>query len=108
MSNLNTTYATQNSITIVQSGTYEINYLINVSVAIGTTLTIAIRNNGTNIPSTIISRVLSVGTTSTYSGSVIVPLTAGNTLDMAISALIAVGVTLGTGTSAIMTVKKLS
>ncbi len=108
MPNLNTTYVTQNSITVAQSGTYEINYLISVTVAIGTTLTIAVRNNGTNIPSTVISRTLSVGTNTTYSGSIISTLTAGNTLDMAISALIAVGVTLGTGTSAILTVKKIS
>lgn len=108
MSNSNTTYATNNSITVTQGGVYEINFYTNVSVALGTTLTLAIRANGTNIPSTVISRTLSVGTSSIYSGSVLVQLPANTVIDMAVSALIAVGVTLGSGTTATLTVKKIS
>lgn len=108
MPNLNTTYATANSITVTTAGTYEINYFSNVSVALGTTLTLAVRSNGTNIPATVISRALSVGTSSVYSGSVIVTLPAGAVIDMAVSALIAVGVTLGSGTNASLTVKKIN
>lgn len=108
MPNLNTTYTTANSITISQTGTYEINFYTNLSVALGTTLTLAVRSNGTNIGSTVISRALSVGTSSIYSGSVIVQLNSGSVIDMAVSALIAVGVTLGSGTSASLTVKRLS
>lgn len=107
MPNLNTTYTPANSITVTQAGTYEINYYSNVSVALGTTVTLAVRNNGTNIPDTVISRVLSVGVGSIYSGSVIVTLTAGDVIDMAISALLAVGVTLGSGVNATLSVKKL-
>ena len=40
-------------------------------------------------------------------GSIILTLTAGDVIDMAISALVAVGVTLGTGVNATLTVKKL-
>lgn len=108
MPNLNTTYATANSITVTTGGTYEINYFSNMSAAIATTLTMAVRANGTNIPSTVISRALSVGTSSIYSGSTIVTLTAGSVIDMAISALLAVGVTLGSGVNATLTVKKLN
>ena len=108
MPNLNTTYVTQNSITITTAGTYEINYFSNVSAAVATTLTQAVRINGTNIPSTVLSRVLSVGIGSIYSGSVIVTLAAGDVIDMALSALLAVGVTLGTGVNASLTVKKLN
>ncbi len=108
MPNLNTTYTPTNSITVAQAGTYEINYFSNLSAAIATTLTMAIRVNGTNIPSTVISRALSVGTSSIYSGSIIVTLTADSVIDMAISALLAVGVTLGSGVSATLTVKKLN
>ncbi len=108
MPNLNTTYTPTNSITVAQAGTYEINYFTNLSVALGTTVTLAVRNNGTNIPNTVVSRVLSVGTGSIYSGSVIVTLTAGAVIDMAISALLAVGVTLGTGVNSTLTVKKLN
>ncbi len=103
----NATYTPANSITVAEAGTYEINYYSNVSVALGTTVTLAIRINGTNIPSTVISRVLSVGVGSVYSGSTIVTLAAGNVIDMAISALLAVGVTLGSGVNATLSVKKL-
>lgn len=108
MPNLRTTYTPTNSITVEQAGTYEINYYSNLSVAVGTTLTMAVRANGTNIPQTVISRVLSVGTGSIYSGSVIVTLPAGAIVDMALSALLAVGVTLGTGVNATLSVKKIS
>ncbi len=108
MPNLNITYTPTNSITVAQAGTYEINYYSNISVALGTTVTLAVRNNGTNIPSTIISRVLSVGVGSVYSGSTIVTLAAGDVIDMAISALLAVGVTLGSGVNATLSVKKIN
>lgn len=108
MPNLNTTYTPTNSITVAQAGTYEINYYSNISVALGTTVTLAVRKNGTNIPDTVINRVLSVGVGSIYSGSVIVTLDAGDVIDMAISALLAVGVTLGTGVNSTLSVKKLN
>ncbi len=108
MPNLNTTYTPANSITVAQAGTYEINYFSNVSAAVGTTVTQAVRINGTNIPSTIISRVLAVGVGSTYTGSTIVTLAAGDVLDMAVSALLAVGLTLGAGVNATLSIKKLN
>lgn len=108
MPNLNTTYTPANSITVAQAGTYEINYFSNVSAAVATTITQAVRVNGTNIPSTVISRALSVGVGSTYTGSTIVTLAAGDVVDMAVSALLAVGVTLGSGVNATLSVKKLN
>lgn len=108
MPNLNVTYTPANSITVAQAGTYEINYYSNISAALGTTVTLAVRNNGVNIPDTVISRLLSVGVGSIYSGSVIVTLAAGDVIDMAISALLAVGVTLGSGVNATLSVKKIS
>ena len=108
MPNLNTTYTPTNSITVAQAGTYEINYYSNISVALGTTVTLAVRQNGTNIPDTVISRLLSVGVGSIYSGSVLVTLAAGDVIDIAISALLAVGVTLGSGVNTTLSVKKIS
>ncbi len=108
MASLNTTYTPANSITVAEAGSYEINYYSNVSAALGTTVTLAVRVNGTNIPSTVISRALSVGVSSNYSGSTIVTLAAGDVVDMAISALLAVGVTLGSGVNATLSVKKLN
>lgn len=105
---LNVTYTPQNSITVSQAGTYEINYFTNLSVALGTTLTLAIRANGTNIPATVITRTLSVGSSSIYTGSIITTLPANSIIDMTVSALIAVGVTLGSGNNASITVKKIN
>ena len=108
MPNLNTTYATANAITVTQAGTYEINYYSNMTAAVATTITMAVRSNGTNIPSTVISRALSIGVGSIYSGSVIVTLPAGAVIDLAISALLAVGVSLSSGVNATLSVKKLN
>lgn len=108
MPNLNTNYGIPNSITVNEAGTYEINYFNNVTAAVATAITMAVRINGNNIPSTVISRLVSVGLTSTYNGSTIVTLNAGDTIDMALSALISVGITLGTGVNATLTVKKLN
>lgn len=106
--NQNVTYTPQNSITVGQAGVYEINYFTNLSVALGTTLTLAIRANGTNIPSTVVTRTLSVGSSSIYTGSIITNLAANSIIDMTVSALIAVGVTLGSGTNASITIKKIN
>lgn len=108
MPNSNVTYATANTITVTEAGVYEINYYTNMSAAIATTVTFAVRNNGTNIPSSVISRALSVGVNTIYSGSIIVNLNAGVNLDLAISSLLAVGVTLGSGVNATLSVKKLN
>ncbi len=108
MPNLNTTYTPANSITVSQAGTYEINYFSNISAALGTTVTQAVRVNGTNIPSTVISRALAVGVGSTYNGNTIVTLAAGDIIDMAVSALLAVGLTLGSGVNATLSIKKIN
>ena len=106
--NLNTSYTQTNSITINQTGTYEINYYMSISATLATTVTFSVRQNGTNIPSTTISKALTVGTNTTYNGSTIVNITSGNTIDMAISALLAVGITLGNGVNASLSIKKLN
>ena len=102
------TYVPANSITVATPGTYEINYSTTLTAALATTVTLAVRINGTNIPSATISRALAVGTSSVFNGSTIVTLTAGNFIDMALSALLAVGITLGSGVNATLSVKKLN
>ena len=104
----NVTYTPANSITVATAGNYEINYASSLSVAVGTTVTLSVRQNGTAIPSASISRVLSVGVGSLFNGSTIVALAAGDVIDMALSALLAVGVTLGSGVNATLTVKNLT
>ena len=104
----NVTYAPANSITVGTTGVYEINYYTNLSAALGTTVTMSVRRNGTAIPQATISRVLSVGVATLYNGSFIISLTAGDVIDMALSALLAVGVTLGDGVNTTLTVKQIS
>ena len=104
----NVTNTPVNSLTVGATGVYEINYFSNVSAAIGTTVTMSVRRNGTAIPQATISRVLSVGVSSLYSGSIIISLTAGDVIDMALSALLAVGITLGDGVNTTLTVKQIN
>ena len=104
----NVTSTPVNSLTVGVTGVYEINYSSNVSAALGTTVTMSVRRNGTAIPEATISRVLSVGVSSLYSGSIIIALTAGDVIDMALSALLAVGVTLGSGVNTTLTVKQIN
>lgn len=104
----NVSYAPANSITVSATGVYEINYYTNVSAALGTTVTLEVRRNGTAIPQATLSRVLAVGVGSLYNGSFIITLNAGDVIDMALSALLAVGVTLGGGVNTTLTVKQLS
>ncbi len=103
----NVTYTPANSITATAAGVYEINYYTNVSAALGTTVTLAVRRNGTAIPQATLSRVLSVGVASIYNGSFIIALNAGDVIDMAISALLAVGITLGSGVNTTLTIKQI-
>ena len=103
----NVTNTPVNSLTVGATGVYEINYFSNVSAALGTTVTMSVRRNGTAIPQATISRVLSVGVSSLYSGSIIIALTAGDVIDMALSALLAVGITLGSGVNTTLTVKQI-
>ncbi len=107
MPTLNTT-ASSNQITITTTGTYEINYNMIGTASLAVGITMAIRRNGTNIASATSNRLLSVGVQSIYSGSVIVNLTAGDVIDMAVSALLAATLTLSNETNATLSVKRIS
>ena len=102
------TYTPANSITAPVAGVYEINYFTNISAALGTTVTMSVRRNGIAIPDATISRALSVGVGSIYNGSIIIDLNAGDVIDMALSALLAVGVTLGSGVNTTLTIKQIN
>lgn len=95
------------TITIQQSGTYEINYYLQTTATVGAAVTLAVRNNTINIPATVNTRTLSAGTNSVYQGSAIVALTTGDVLDLALSALLALSVTLAAGVNASLTIKRL-
>ena len=100
--------AANSTITIDQAGIYEITYSQTASVSAGANVTFAVRVNGENIPDTVSTRLLAVGVSDLYSGSVIVSLDAGDVVDMAVSSTLALTVTLGDGVNATLVVKKLS
>lgn len=97
-----------NGLMVKRAGTYEINYNLIGSISVAVALSLAIRVNGVDIPSAEINRLVAVNTESIFHGSVIVDLEAGAVVDMAIFALVAATVTLGTGVNATLTLKQLS
>ena len=104
----NVDLAPVNALTIVTSGVYEINYMFNASASLGAAVTLAVRRNGAAIPSTEERHLLAIATESIYSGSVIEPLSAGDIIDMAVSAAIALTLTLSTGVTVTLSVKRLN
>ena len=108
MSASNVDLAPVNALTIVTSGVYEINYMFNASASLGAAVTLAVRHNGAAIPSTEERHLLAIATESIYSGSVIEPLSAGDIIDMAVSAAIALTLTLSTGVTVTLSVKRLN
>ena len=107
MPNANITY-NNNSIEILESGIYEINYFSSVTVSISANVTLAVRKNGENIPAAILTRSLSIGSSPIYSGSVIVELDASDILDLAISSGLGIDVNLPSGVNTTLSVKKIS
>ena len=104
MPSLDVTYGT-NTITLADEGDYEIHYAIAASAPAGTTLTLAVRQGGTNIPQATTVRALIADTSTSFAGTTIVTLPAGTVLDVAVSTPTPATVTIGSG--AALTVKKL-
>ena len=78
-------YTPANSITINESGDYEINYSANVTSTNSATIAIAVRENGTAIDSATLTNIFSDGENNIYSGSVIRTLQAGDVIDMTLT-----------------------
>ena len=108
MPNLNTSNTTQNAITILQTGIYEINYYCNMSLSVATSATLSIRQNGTVIPSTSLTRNVGISSNAMLINSVIVSLSQNDVIDMVLSAGLAASATLGSGVNASLSVKKIN
>lgn len=106
MPSANISTATPNSLTINEDGTYELTYNALVEVNNAGNLTLAIRNNGTNISGTIQTLTLTANESESFGGSIIVPLTTGNVIDLALTST--VNNTDGTVNQASLTAKKIS
>lgn len=108
MPSVNAEETTGNNIKLEQDGIYEINYYMNVNVNKDTSLTLIVRSNEMNIPSSIITRKVNKEVGTIYNGSIIVSLKATDLIDLAVSATDDdVTVNFDAGTSASITVKKI-
>ena len=105
MPSADVTYAPANSITIVEPGDYEINYLTNLTSTNSGTVELAVRNNSNNIASATLTNRFSDGENAIYSGSTIVTLATGDVIDMVVTSNEAVT---GSINDATLSVKKLN
>ena len=96
-----------NSVTVTEAGTYELSYNAILSPASNGQLTLSVRQNGTDIPSTPITRTTTPAGVDVFSGDAIVTLAANDVLDLAVTSIAAETVTMGNGVNAMLTVKRL-
>lgn len=98
--------ATGNNVVVEQAGNYEITYDVTLSTTTQIdSLTFAVRQNDTDIPGTTETGQLAINTPTNYSGNVIVALTEGASVDLALTDAAGTGnVTIA---NASLTVKKL-
>lgn len=97
-----------NSITVPEAGTYEVSYNAALTSANAGDVTLSVRENGTNIASTPITKTMTAGESSLFSGNSVVTLAANDVLDLAVTSTAAGDVTLGGGVNAMLTVKRLN
>ena len=95
-----------NALTITDAGDYELTYNALAEVDNAGNLTLAIRNNGTNIPGTVQTLTLTANESESFGGSIVVTLTAGSIIDLALTSTI--DTTDGTVNQASLTAKKIN
>ena len=95
-----------NALTIIDAGDYELTYNALAEVDNAGNLTLAIRNNGTNIPGTVQTLTLTANESESFGGSIIVTLAAGSIIDLALTST--VDTTDGTVNQASLTAKKIN
>ena len=108
MPNVNANETENHYIMLEQDGIYQINYFANISVDKDTTVTLIVRQNETNIPSTVITKKLAAQTETLYYGSTLASLKADDKIDIAISATDEnITIHFGTGMNASLSVMKI-
>ena len=95
-----------NALTIIDAGDYELTYNALAEVDNAGNLTLAVRNNGTNIPGTVQTLTLTANESESFGGSIVVTLTAGSIIDLALTST--VDTTDGTVNQASLTAKKIN
>lgn len=88
---LNNVTVAGNSVTVATAGTYQLYFVVQASLSVATTLTVAARVNGADIPQATVARLLSVGGDGIFTITTLVDLPAGAVVDLVVSsALVAV------------------
>lgn len=105
---LNVIYSGQDSITIVETGYYEIQYYLGLTPSLSINVSAGIRVNGEFLQQTVTSKNIALGVSVVFNASMIVHLDAGNVLDLSVYGTVASAITLNTGLNAYFTAKKLS
>lgn len=99
---------TENTLELEQDGIYEINYFAKLSVDKPTEVTLIIRKNGTNIPSSVLVKKVQANEEVMFNGSIIVKLGVNDVIDMEYSTTDeSAMVDFGSGVTARLTIKKI-
>ncbi len=99
-----------NTLTIEETGVYEINYMLSGTAALGNTgdITLSVQNNGVAIPSAEITQRVTTNDSVQMTGSTIVTLAEGDVLSLALESELTATFNLNADTNATLSVKKLA
>ncbi len=108
MPSINVVETTENILQLEQDGIYEINYFVNASTSKKTSLTLIVRSNQVNLPASVIRKEVNANTSTLLQGSILVALDFDDQLDLQLSTTEEdTTITLGTGVTASLTIKKI-
>ena len=101
------TYTPANSITVTDTGLYDIFYSITLTPDTADTITVSPRVNNTDVTGASSVHTLDADEESTFTKSTLVSLNAGDVVDLAVTATQAVTAPVSSGTGAVLVVKRL-
>ena len=102
------TYTPANSITVADTGLYDIFYSITITPDTADTITVSPRVNNTDVTGASSVHTLDADEESTFTKSTLVSLNAGDVVDLAVTATQAVTAPVASGTGAVLVVKRLN
>lgn len=101
------TYGTANALTINETGNYKVDYYFSGFTNVGATVTVAVKQNATEIGSTTITKTLVAQTDTDFVGSTINAFNAGENISMDIKSTAAANIVPSNGTNAYLNIVKL-
>lgn len=97
-----------NILTVTQSGTYEVSFVVDINTNGAEPLSVSVRNQNANIPSLIASKNVSGNENNVFTAQALVTLNAQDQLHLSISSLQESDVNLNSGVSASLIVKQVN